>query len=71
MTFTPKTCPSCGRKSLQVVHKSYTRKARGRSYVVPALEYLECRLCKEKVFTREAMATIERHAPARPRLRAA
>jgi hypothetical protein len=46
-----------------------TRRYKGRSYVVPDLEFHECPACQEKLYGREAMRRIEAHSPAFARVR--
>ena len=59
-----KSCPTCGSGSIQRVVRDVTRKYRGHTYTVPALEFYDCPSCGEKIYYREAMVKIESHSPA-------
>ena len=58
------TCPSCGGSKIKKVRRNWTSKFRGKTYMVPDLEYYECADCGEKVYDRQAMRKIEAHSPA-------
>lgn len=57
-------CPTCGSKRIKAVRRDCTREFRGKTYIVPDLEFYECPDCGEKVYDREAMRLIEEHSPA-------
>lgn len=59
-----KTCPTCGSDKIQLVVKDVTRKYKGQTYTVPAMEFYECPNCGEKVYDRVAIQKIEAHSPA-------
>jgi YgiT-type zinc finger domain-containing protein len=59
-----KSCPTCGSGTIQWVVRDVTRKCRGRTYTVPALEFYDCPSCGEKVYDRDAMLKIQAHSPA-------
>ena len=59
-----KTCPTCGSDKIQQVVKDVTRKYKGQTYIVPAVEFYECSNCGEKVYDRAAMQKIEAYSPA-------
>lgn len=56
-------CPNCSSNKIKKVRRNWLGKARGKSYIVPALEYYECPNCGEKVYDREAMRKIEAYSP--------
>lgn len=62
--MTPITvCPSCGSPDLKKVRRNWTGTVKGRTYVVPNLEYYMCPRCGESIYDREAMRKIEAHSP--------
>ena len=65
--LTIETCPTCGSKRIRKVRKSVTRTFKGKTYVVPNVEFHECPNCGEKLYGREAMRKLESY---RPNLRA-
>jgi hypothetical protein len=46
------------------VRRNWSGDYRGKTYLVPDLEFYECPACGERVFDREAMHKIERQSPA-------
>ncbi|OFZ81007.1 MAG: hypothetical protein A2583_02150 [Bdellovibrionales bacterium RIFOXYD1_FULL_53_11] len=54
-----KTCPFCGKKTLNKINKNLTRTIDGKRITIPDVEVLECSNCKEKMFDSHAMSTIE------------
>ena len=62
--FSIKTCPTCDSDKIQLVVKDITRKYKGQSYTVPAVEFYECSNCAEKVYDRTAIQKIEAYSPA-------
>ena len=61
-------CPTCDSTRIRRVRKSVRRTWRERAYVVPNLEFEECRECGERLF---AMRKIETYSPAFAKQRAA
>jgi YgiT-type zinc finger domain-containing protein len=59
-----KTCPTCGSDKIQPVVKDVTRKYKGQTYTVPAVEFYECPNCSENVYDRLAIQKIEAYSPA-------
>ena len=59
-----KTCPTCNTDQIQLVVKDITRKYKGQSYTVPAVEFYECSNCGEKVYDKGAIQKIEAYSPA-------
>jgi YgiT-type zinc finger domain-containing protein len=57
-------CPSCGSRNLKRVRRNWTGNMKGRTYMVPNLEYYTCPQCGESIYDREAMRKIEAHSPA-------
>ena len=57
-------CPSCGDNKIKGVRRNWTGKFKGKTYMVPNLEYYECADCGEKVYDRQAMRKIEAYSPA-------
>ncbi len=57
-------CPSCGSDRITCVRRDWSGECEGRKYVVPDLQFYDCRACGEKVYDREAMRQIEAHSPA-------
>ncbi len=64
MTLKITICPTCKSKRIHKVRRNLKRTYRGRSYVVPAIEFYECPDCGEHVYDRDAMRKIEAHSPA-------
>jgi len=73
MTIRITKCPTCGSRRIKKVRRNWKGSYRGKTYVVPALEYYACPDCGEEVYDRDAMRKIEAHSPAyaRPRTAAA
>lgn len=71
MTIKITKCPTCGSRRIKKVRRNWKGSYRGRTYVVPALEFYDCRDCGEEVYDRDAMRKIEAHSPAYARPRAA
>jgi YgiT-type zinc finger domain-containing protein len=61
-----KTCPTCGSDKIGLVVKDVTRKYKGQTYTVPAVEFYVCSNCGEKVYDRAAIQKIEAYSPAYP-----
>ena len=59
-----KTCPTCGSDKIESVVKDVTRKYKGQTYTVPAVEFYVCSNCGEKVYDRAAIQKIEAYSPA-------
>ena len=59
-----KTCPNCESKEIRKVRRNWTGQYKGKTYIVPDLDYYECPDCGEKVYDREAMRRIEEKSPA-------
>jgi len=59
-----KICPTCGSDKIRRVARDITRKYKGRTYVVPKVEFYDCPNCGEKVYDHEAMLKIQSHSPA-------
>ena len=57
-------CPTCESNNIKKVRRNWTGQVKGRTYMVPNLEYYECPDCGEKVYDREAMRKIEERSPA-------
>ena len=57
-------CPTCGSEKIRRAKRNLRRSHRGQTYVVPDLQFLECRACGERVYDREAMRKIEAYSPA-------
>jgi YgiT-type zinc finger domain-containing protein len=56
-------CPVCGGKVKQV-REDWVGAYKGKTYIVPDLEYYICEECGEKIYPREAMRKIEACSPA-------
>ena len=61
-------CPSCGSRNVKKVRRNWAGSFKGKTYMVPSLQYYECSDCAEKVYDREAMREIEAHSPAFERI---
>ena len=59
-----KTCPTCGSDKIKRVTRDLTRTYKGRTYIVPKVEFYNCPNCSEKVYDHEAMLKIESYSPA-------
>ena len=59
-----KTCPTCGSDKIELVVKDVTRKYKGQTYTVPAVEFYVCVNCGEKIYDRAAIQKIEAYSPA-------
>lgn len=59
-----KTCPNCGSDRIAKVCRDWQGTYRNKVYLVPKLEFYECPVCDERVFTRETIAKIREHSPA-------
>jgi YgiT-type zinc finger domain-containing protein len=57
-------CPSCGSDKIKKVRRNWTGIFKGKTFVVPNLQYYECPDCGEKVYDRDAMREIEANSPA-------
>ena len=51
-----KTCPECGKKSIQPIQDDYLEED---GVVIPSLEYFQCASCKAVFFDDAAMRRIE------------
>jgi YgiT-type zinc finger domain-containing protein len=45
-------CPSCGSRTIKKMRRNWTGQVKGRTYVVPNLEYYVCPQCGETVYDR-------------------
>ena len=59
-----KTCPTCGSDKIELVVRDITRKYKGQTYTVPAVEFYVCSNCGEKVYDKVAIQKIEAYSPA-------
>ena len=57
------TCPTCASDQIRRGERNVTRKYKGQTYLVPALEFYECPNCGEKIYDSTAMRKIEAHSP--------
>jgi len=58
-----KICPTCGSDKIQRAVRNVTRKHKGQTYMIPALEFHECPICGAKVYDSAAMRKIETYSP--------
>lgn len=56
-------CPTCGSDKLRLVKRDQPREVKGQAYVVPELEFHECPVCGEQIYSPEAMRKIEAYSP--------
>lgn len=56
-------CPSCDSPALKKIRNNWTGKVKGKTYMVPNLEYYTCPQCGETFYDREAMRKIESYSP--------
>lgn len=54
--LTIKICPNCGSDRIAKVCRDWQGTSRNGVYLVPQLEFYECPVCNERVFTPEAVA---------------
>lgn len=57
-------CPTCGSDKIHTVKKDQIREVNGQKYVVPDLEYQECPVCGEEIYSPDAVRKIETYSPA-------
>ena len=57
-------CPTCGSDKIRRVVRDITRNTKGRTYIVPKVEFYDCPNCGEKVYDSEAIRKIEAKSPA-------
>ena len=57
-------CPTCGSNKIRSIKKDQTREFKGQKYVVPDLEYQECPVCGEEIYSPDAVRKIETYSPA-------
>ena len=62
--LTIKICPNCGSDRIAKVCRDWQGTYRNQVYLVPQLEFYECPVCNERVFTPEAFAKRRAYSPA-------
>ena len=62
--FTISCCPTCGSSDLRKTRRNWTGEARGKSYMVPQLDFYECPACGERIYDRESMRLLQSFSPA-------
>ena len=66
--FVVSTCPTCGSAAIREVRGDWKGSYKGKPYTVKGLVYYTCPNCGERVYSPEAMRSIEEASPAYARI---